>query len=365
MKFFSNIFLIFLLTSCANMVAPIGGDKDVYAPKLLNAGIIESPKKAYGKTIKFEFDEYIQLNKWEENFYISPPIKKRIQKKIKGQELFVIIDDTLNKNTTYFVALNLCIKDNNEGNILDTLGYKLSITDSFDTLTLSGDLRDSYTLEPLENAWVMLFNTNVNDTLIFKQTPNYIAKTAKNGSFYFPNLKDVNYKIVALTDFDFVYNLEEKIAFSDNLINAKNDSFISLFAFDPIIEIDGILTDSIGIKLDSLTTISVDLDSIIKKEGLPAGKLEIFTSQNAPCILQLLQNEKVITEIPFNKKPYLIDEIIPGTYHLRYITDNNRDSIWNTGNWERRIQPEKAVNYYSEITIRSNWDLEIEWIIVE
>jgi hypothetical protein len=73
----------------------------------------------------------------------------------------------------------------------------------------------------------------------------------------------------------------------------------------------------------------------------------------------------VITKIPFNKKPYLIDEIVPGTYHLRYITDNNRDSIWNTGNWERRIQPEKAVNYYSEITIRSNWDLELEWIIVE
>ena len=78
-----------------------------------------------------------------------------------------------------------------------------------------------------------------------------------------------------------------------------------------------------------------------------------------------MQNEKVITEQFFSKKPYLIDEISVGTYHLKYISDNNQDSIWSTGNWERKTQPEKVVNYPSEITIRSNWDLELEWTIPE
>ena len=345
------------------MVAPIGGDKDLDPPKLLNTSIIENPKNISGTIIKFKFDEYIQLNKWEEYFYISPPTNKITQKKIAGQILFVTINDTLNKNTAYYIALNSCIKDNNEGNILDTLGYRFSTIDNFDTLTLSGNLREAYTLNPLENAWVMLFNDNKNDTLIFKEKPNYIAKTNKNGIFHFPNLKDINYKIVALTNFNFIYNKGEKIAFLDGIINTKTDSFISLFAFDPIIAIDSSIIDSITLQSDSITTTSLDIDSIVKKGALPTGKLEITTNKNSPCIFQLLQNEKVIAKISFSEKPYLIDEIVAGKYQLKYISDNNQDGIWGTGNWEKRIQPEKVANYPSEITIRSNWDLELEWII--
>ena len=40
------------------MVTPTGGDKDIDAPKLLNATIIESSKNEFSKTISFEFDEY-------------------------------------------------------------------------------------------------------------------------------------------------------------------------------------------------------------------------------------------------------------------------------------------------------------------
>ena len=52
-------------------------------------------------------------------------------------------------------------------------------------------------------------------------------------------------------------------------------------------------------------------------------------------------------------------------FNLKYIFDNNQDGIWNTGDWEQKIQAEKVINYPSEITIRSNWDLELEWIIGE
>ena len=95
------------------------------------------------------------------------------------------------------------------------------------------------------------------------------------------------------------------------------------------------------------------------------GKLEIVTPTNTPCIFQLLQNEKVISEFVFAAKPFALLDIIPGKYQLKYIEDSNEDGIWNTGNWERKTQPEKVINYPTEITIRSNWDLELEWIIEE
>ena len=200
----------------------------------------------------------------------------------------------------------------------------------------------------------MLFNKEVDDTLIFKHMPNYVAKTNKNGFFHFPNLRDKEYKIVALTDFDFFYNHEEKIAFIDRIINPRIDSFISLFAFDPIISED-IIIDSNQVKLDSISDSSIEY----------TGKLEVIINKQSTCILQLLQNEKVIHEIYFSQMPYLIEGIGAGNYQLRYIADSNQDSIWNTGNWENRKQPEEVFNYPSEIIIRSNWDLILEWIIEE
>ena len=71
MKLLSKILLIFLLSSCANMVAPTGGDKDVDAPKLISPIDVENIKHVNTRIVEFEFDEYIQTNKWEEYFYPS------------------------------------------------------------------------------------------------------------------------------------------------------------------------------------------------------------------------------------------------------------------------------------------------------
>ena len=353
MKSIYSIFIyLLLLSSCANIVAPTGGEKDTDSPEMLNKSILE---KEGITNIDFTFNEYIQLNKWEEYFYISPPTEKRIQKKIKGKMLTLTIEDTLAKNTTYNIALNNCIKDNNEGNILDTLNFILSTSDKIDSLTLSGKLQDAYTLNAVENAWIMLFVNNRVDSIIFKEKPNYIAKTNKNGDFHFPNLNSTNYTIVSLTDFDFIYNEEEKIAFLNTEVNAERDSFISLLSFDPIIVIDSIIKDSTLAEVDSTTT-----DSLVVEE-IKYGNLTIISEVNKQCIFQLFQNNKVISEFTFAEQPFLLNDITPGKYQIKYIADSNRDGKWTTGSWEKRAQAEQVINYPSEITIRSNWDLELEW----
>ena len=353
MKSIYSIFIyLLLLSSCANIVAPTGGEKDTDSPEMLNKKIVV---KEGITNIDFTFNEYIQLNKWEEYFYISPPTEKRIQKKIKGKMLTLTIEDTLAKNTTYNIALNNCIKDNNEGNILDTLNFIFSTSDKIDSLTLSGKLQDAYTLNAVENAWIMLFVNNRVDSIIFKEKPNYIAKTNKNGDFHFPNLNSKNYTIVSLTDFDFIYNEEEKIAFLNTEVNAERDSFISLLSFDPIIVIDSIIMDSTIIEVDS----TVD-DSLVIEE-VQYGNLTIISAENKQCIFQLFQNNKVISEFTFAEQPFLLNDITPGKYQIKYITDSNRDGKWTTGSWEKRTQAEQVINYPSEITIRSNWDLELEW----
>ena len=353
MKSIYSIFIYFLLlSSCANIVAPTGGEKDTDSPEMLNKSILE---KEGTTNIYFTFNEYIKTNKWEEYFYISPPTEKRIQRKIKGKMLTLTIEDTLTKNTTYNIALNNCIKDNNEGNILNNLNFIFSTSDKIDSLTLSGKLKDAYTLTAVENAWIMLFEENRADSIIFKEKPNYIAKTNKNGDFHFPNLNSKNYTIVSLTDFDFIYNEEEEIAFLSTVVNAERDSFISLLSFDPIIVIDSITKDRTIIEVDSSAA-----DSLIIEE-VKYGNLTIISTENKQCIFQLFQNNKVINEFNFTKQPFLLTDIKAGKYQIKYIADSNRDAKWTTGSWEKRAQAEQVINYPSEITIRSNWDLELEW----
>ena len=53
--------------------------------------------------------------------------------------------------------------------------------------------------------------------------------------------------------------------------------------------------------------------------------------------------------------------LLPQKYTIKIIYDMNADYKWNTGNLLRKIQPEKVVFNADPITIRSNWDMELEW----
>lgn len=50
----------------------------------------------------------------------------------------------------------------------------------------------------------------------------------------------------------------------------------------------------------------------------------------------------------------------PGNYSLKVVDDLNNNNRWDTGNYWRHLQPEKIYNYTDEITLRANWDLELE-----
>ena len=53
----------------------------------------------------------------------------------------------------------------------------------------------------------------------------------------------------------------------------------------------------------------------------------------------------------------------PGEYQIKLIIDNNGNKKWDTGNYQLNLQPEKVIFYQDKITIRENWDNEIQWNI--
>ncbi|WP_419212928.1 Ig-like domain-containing protein [Maribacter sp. X9] len=82
------------------------------------------------------------------------------------------------------------------------------------------------------------------------------------------------------------------------------------------------------------------------------------TNLEYPLIVQLtnekgdLQREIYATE----PRPFEFNNLNPGKYMARVIFDSNENGKWDTGNYLKRIQPERISYYPSLIELRANWE---------
>ncbi|MBS1933467.1 MAG: Ig-like domain-containing protein [Bacteroidetes bacterium] len=84
-------------------------------------------------------------------------------------------------------------------------------------------------------------------------------------------------------------------------------------------------------------------------------------------VLQFIQGETVkyshVFKIPEFKAVYFL----PGEYELRILYDDNQNGIWDPGNFEKRLQPEKAfpvkIPNKKKLNIKANWDNDIDFTL--
>lgn len=77
-------------------------------------------------------------------------------------------------------------------------------------------------------------------------------------------------------------------------------------------------------------------------------------------LVELIQNEKVIYSEYKNSSDttVLFTHIEPGMYVARCIEDLNGNRLWDTGNYEKGLQPERVFRYTLTQKLRANWDVE-------
>lgn len=91
--------------------------------------------------------------------------------------------------------------------------------------------------------------------------------------------------------------------------------------------------------------------------------LIITVPDSMSIVIQVLdQAQKIIHQEQLKGSgTVLLSAVTPGKYSLKAIFDKNGNGMWDTGRYNRKLQPEQAVFYPSEIEVRENWDLETEW----
>ncbi|MBQ9547840.1 MAG: Ig-like domain-containing protein [Bacteroidales bacterium] len=236
---------VFFTGGCANTTeAPTGGPKDTIPPVIIGInplpGAVRCPVSKM--RIVFTFNEYVNI-KNAQNIFLSPPLEKKPDAKMKGRNLVVTFPVDLAPNTTYSLSMTDAIADNNENNPFPGYTYVFSTGDRIDSLFMTGAVLDCNTLDPVKGATVMLYRDHA-DSAVFLKRPVAAAKTDQWGYFVLPHIADTLYRLYAVRD-DNGNNLydpdTERIAFLDSLVRpvkTMNDSLPELMRYD--------MTDTLG-----------------------------------------------------------------------------------------------------------------------
>ena len=98
------------------------------------------------------------------------------------------------------------------------------------------------------------------------------------------------------------------------------------------------------------------------------GKVNIdmdFGEAVTPFIIQMLDAEgKVINERTLEKSGIInYTYLSPEEYGFRLIQDLNKNGKWDTGEYSSKTQPEPVLYYPSKTKVRSNWEIDLSWLV--
>lgn len=236
MKNVQLVVFLLLLASCANRVTPTGGSKDTTPPKLLAVTPLDGTTSFIEKSVRFEFDELVQVGDVASQLVVSPPLAQKPTLRVIRNEIVMRLPDSLSDNTTYSFDFGKLISDVHEGNPLPGFRYAFSTGESLDTLVLSGTVSDAWTRTKMKEVALLLYRkpdaTDFPDSSLLARRCDFFARSDDSGRFTFRNLPSGAFLLVACSDkngnFRFDDPANEAFGFLDAPVRIPTTDSISM-----------------------------------------------------------------------------------------------------------------------------------------
>lgn len=224
-----------LIYSCAQVVAPGGGEKDITPPKVVRYIPDSASLNFKSKSIVVFFDEFIQLKDLNNQLIISPPLENSPDIKVRNKMLTIDFDkeEILKPNTTYSISFGNALQDIHENNPIDNFKYIFSTGGFIDSVVVKGKIENAFDHKTDKGILVMLY-TDFSDSVIYKKKPDYFAKTKEDGTFQINNIRTSKYKLLVLKDANSNYKYDsesESVGFIDALIDVTEKKNILIDVF--------------------------------------------------------------------------------------------------------------------------------------
>jgi len=348
------VFYIFVcvFASCATIVSPSGGEKDVVPPLVLSVFPKNESINFKSSEIKITFDEYVKINDRSQiNFF--PEIKPNPSINIKGKSIFIKLDSELKKNTTYIINFNNSIVDLNESNQLKGYQYVFSTGNEIDSCGLSGFIYDLKSNTKIKNAIVGLFKSNIleeYDSLITTTSPYYYTFSDDKGGYAFSNLKPGDYILYSFKDLNLSkrYEKPEPVSMPSKIkIDTTHNLNLSLFI------------EANKLQLDTLVCFNMKNEKDLTGTGIVNLYFNQELYETGEYIGEILSEDTTLLCFNINSKIKTINNINVGEYSLRVFKDVNQNGLWDTGNI-RELSPPEPLKFFEEnFNIKKDWEIDV------
>ncbi len=193
MKSIFQLLLAVLISSCAHIVPPDGGTKDIIAPKLLKAKPSNNALNTFPSKVILTFNENIELVNIADNVRLTPDINSLPILKVQKNKLSIQFPkDSLKPNTTYTLNFGNALVDLNEKNVLSNFTYTFSTGPILDTNSIEGKVVNIKDKNPVEKCLITLVNSD--------NKAKYSTTSSPTGTWKIYNLSKGNYNLLIVDD---------------------------------------------------------------------------------------------------------------------------------------------------------------------
>ena len=225
-------------------------------------------------------------------------------------------------------------------NSFDSLNFNLIEKDTTKLVTVKFDrakdtLIDSLSISPKTTSIIHLKET-------FKLSSNIPLKNIEDSLI---TIRDIDSLIVPFTT-----------SINDNLdqIDIKfevspSDNYRLLILPEAIKDVRGVSNDTLQYNVVSQSL-----------EDYGNVYLDVIRNSTSKFILQMIDSNEDVIRVFKNVNQdatYNFDYVRPGKYIFRLIEDANNNDKWDTGNYLKKIKPERVYYFSNELEVRANWDL--------
>ncbi len=94
-------------------------------------------------------------------------------------------------------------------------------------------------------------------------------------------------------------------------------------------------------------------------------KITLNNAPNTPLIVQLVTKTGEVKYEQFGVGVYVYDfqNVTPATYNIRVIFDDNNNKKYDTGNYLKKLQPERIAYHPEEHKVKANWDVDEQFTL--
>ncbi len=261
----------------------------------------------------------------------------------EGNADSIIVKPYLTKDNNYRSFSNF-------DKVKDTLHYwhRGDEKDSINFIVKNKDFTDSVRVKLREKEIdSLILNFGVKGTLNLRDTLNLLSNT--------PMLKVDTLKI------NFLDKDSINVPYSFNLNKSKNKlnfNFEKKHDSKYTIQLlPGAIVDFFDVENDTLnSTFSTKRPSNYSSIFLTLNNIESY-----PIIVDLINDRGEVAVKYYAENAHIIrfNNIAPSRYKVRILYDENKNKKWDTGNYLKKIQPEKVYYFENIIEAKANWEVEL------